>query len=81
MNTTGKDCTSHLGRILELNANRVTSQYLWPFKEDVTRFDFEVAEEDVHMCAFMVKSIVGADGLATPNEKESQLCARTTPGK
>ncbi|KAF4456061.1 stress responsive a b barrel protein [Fusarium austroafricanum] len=25
---------------------RVTSQYLWPFAEDVTRFDFEVAEED-----------------------------------
>ncbi|KAM0546421.1 hypothetical protein ACHAPJ_010888 [Fusarium lateritium] len=22
------------------------SQYLWPFAEDVTRFDFEVAEED-----------------------------------
>jgi hypothetical protein len=27
-------------------SSRVTSQYLWPFAEDVTRFDFEVAEED-----------------------------------
>ncbi|KAF4466696.1 stress responsive A B Barrel domain-containing [Fusarium albosuccineum] len=26
--------------------HRVTSQYLWPYAEDVTRFDFEVAEED-----------------------------------
>lgn len=27
-------------------SSRVTSQYLWPFAEDVTRFDFEVEEED-----------------------------------
>ncbi|KAH8176588.1 stress responsive a/B barrel domain-containing protein [Sarocladium implicatum] len=26
--------------------HRVTSTYLWPFKEDVTRFDFEVEQED-----------------------------------
>ncbi|KAI3319604.1 dimeric alpha-beta barrel [Xylariaceae sp. AK1471] len=26
--------------------HRVTSKYLWPFKEDVIRFDFEVDEED-----------------------------------
>ncbi|KAI1314165.1 stress responsive A/B barrel domain protein [Xylaria venustula] len=25
---------------------RVTSQYLWPFKEDVIRFDFEVDGQD-----------------------------------
>lgn len=25
---------------------RVTSEYLWPFAEDVTRFDFEVEQED-----------------------------------
>ncbi|TXC09059.1 hypothetical protein FocTR4_00005882 [Fusarium oxysporum f. sp. cubense] len=30
----------------KLMSSRVTSQYLWPFAEDVTRFDFEVAEED-----------------------------------
>ena len=28
---------------------RVTSEYLWPYKEDVTRFDFEVDAEDEHM--------------------------------
>ena len=26
--------------------SRVTSQYLWPYVEDVTRFDFEVDEKD-----------------------------------
>ncbi|EKJ78284.1 hypothetical protein NXS19_011406 [Fusarium pseudograminearum] len=26
--------------------HRVTSQYLWPYAEDVTRFDFEVDEKD-----------------------------------
>ncbi|OAA53671.1 Dimeric alpha-beta barrel [Cordyceps fumosorosea ARSEF 2679] len=30
--------------------HRVTSTYLWPFKEDVTRFDFEVASEDEQVC-------------------------------
>ncbi|KAJ2976481.1 hypothetical protein NQ176_g4927 [Zarea fungicola] len=30
--------------------HRVTSTYLWPFKEDVTRFDFEVAAEDEQDC-------------------------------
>ena len=30
---------------------RVTSTYLWPFKEDVTRFDFEVDEEDENRVA------------------------------
>ena len=26
--------------------SRVTSHYLWPYVEDVTRFDFEVDEKD-----------------------------------
>lgn len=26
--------------------DRVTSKYLWPFKEDVIRFDFEIGGED-----------------------------------
>ncbi|KAK3179895.1 hypothetical protein K4F52_008730 [Lecanicillium sp. MT-2017a] len=30
--------------------HRVTSTYLWPFKEDVTRFDFEVDKEDEQDC-------------------------------
>ncbi|EFQ32296.1 stress responsive A/B Barrel domain-containing protein [Colletotrichum graminicola] len=42
--------------------HRVTSTYLWPFKEDVTRFDFEVAEEDEYMCQFVAKGL--ADGSA-----------------
>lgn len=27
-------------------SDRVTNQFLWPFVEDVTRFDFEVDAED-----------------------------------
>lgn len=38
--------------------SRVTSQYLWPFKEDVMRFDFEVDEEDEYMCEMMAKAAV-----------------------
>uniref|UniRef100_L2FR09 MmgE/PrpD family protein n=1 Tax=Colletotrichum fructicola (strain Nara gc5) TaxID=1213859 RepID=L2FR09_COLFN len=38
--------------------HRVTSTYLWPFKEDVTRFDFEVEQEDEHMWDFVAKGIV-----------------------
>ncbi|KAK1980168.1 stress responsive A/B barrel domain-containing protein [Colletotrichum cereale] len=37
--------------------HRVTSTYLWPFREDVTRFDFEVAEEDEYMCQFVAKGL------------------------
>lgn len=33
--------------------HRVTSQYLWPFAEDVTRYDFEVNQEDECMLNFM----------------------------
>ncbi|KAK7427196.1 hypothetical protein QQZ08_006309 [Neonectria magnoliae] len=33
--------------------HRVTSQYLWPFAEDVTRYDFEVNQEDEYMLNFM----------------------------
>ncbi|KAF9739170.1 hypothetical protein PMIN06_002283 [Paraphaeosphaeria minitans] len=53
--------------------HRVTSQYLWPFKEDVTRFDFEVAAEDEYMCEFMVKGLVGASELATPIEDNKYI--------
>ncbi|KAI5465331.1 stress responsive A/B barrel domain-containing protein [Mariannaea sp. PMI_226] len=33
--------------------HRVTSQYLWPFAEDVTRYDFEVDAEDECMVNFL----------------------------
>lgn len=32
--------------------HRVTSQYLWPYAEDVTRYDFEVDAEDEHIVSF-----------------------------
>ncbi|KAF2015771.1 stress responsive A/B barrel domain-containing protein [Aaosphaeria arxii CBS 175.79] len=38
--------------------HRVTSEYLWPYKEDVTRFDFEVDEEDEYMCQFIAKGML-----------------------
>jgi hypothetical protein len=44
----------------------VTSTYLFPFKEDLCRYDFEVAEEDEYMCAF--DKIPEITGLATPVE-------------
>ncbi|TVY84645.1 hypothetical protein LSUE1_G000526, partial [Lachnellula suecica] len=30
--------------------HRVTQIYMFPYKEDLMRFDFEVAEEDEYMC-------------------------------
>ncbi|CAO2649628.1 Nn.00g070130.m01.CDS01 [Neocucurbitaria sp. VM-36] len=44
--------------------HRVTSEYLWPYKDDVTRFDFEVAEEDEYMCEFLVRGMM--DGGSVP---------------
>ncbi|KDN68159.1 putative stress responsive A/B Barrel domain-containing protein [Colletotrichum sublineola] len=37
------------------------STYLWPFKEDVTRFDFEVAEEDEYMCQFVARGLANGN--------------------
>ncbi|KAF4306630.1 hypothetical protein GTA08_BOTSDO05891 [Botryosphaeria dothidea] len=33
--------------------HRVTSTYLWPLKEDVVRFDFEVDKDDEYMCQLL----------------------------
>jgi hypothetical protein len=41
-----------LGRELIYVCGRVTSTYMFPFKEDLMRFDFEVDEEDEWMCLF-----------------------------
>lgn len=30
----------------------VTSTYMFPYKEDLVRFDFDVDAEDEYMCAF-----------------------------
>ncbi|KAH8669786.1 stress responsive A/B barrel domain protein [Tricladium varicosporioides] len=37
----------------------VTSTYLFPFKEDLCRYDFEVAPEDEYMCNFGVPATTG----------------------
>ncbi|PYH31552.1 uncharacterized protein BO87DRAFT_399365 [Aspergillus neoniger CBS 115656] len=34
----------------------VTSTYMFPYKEDLMRFDFEVDEEDEYMCGFPVET-------------------------
>jgi hypothetical protein len=33
-------------------SHSVTQTYLFPFKEDLCRFDFEVSPEDEYMCDF-----------------------------
>ncbi|KAF3004567.1 hypothetical protein E8E14_004604 [Neopestalotiopsis sp. 37M] len=35
--------------------HEVTSKYMFPFKEDLCRFDFEVSPEDEHLCDFSNK--------------------------
>lgn len=46
---------------------RVTNQYLWPYKDDVTRFDFEVPEEDEFICDAMMKAVLGGTALLPKN--------------
>ncbi|KAM0721353.1 hypothetical protein Q7P37_002277 [Cladosporium fusiforme] len=38
--------------------HEVTSELLFPFKEDLIRYDFEVAPEDEYMCDFIAKAAV-----------------------
>ena len=38
---------------------RVTSKLMFPFKEDLVRFDFEVQAEDEWMCDFLVEGTRG----------------------
>ncbi|OAL47007.1 stress responsive A/B barrel domain-containing protein [Pyrenochaeta sp. DS3sAY3a] len=38
--------------------HRVTSEYLWPYKQDVTRFDFEVDEGDEYMCQMLATGLM-----------------------
>jgi hypothetical protein len=45
----------------------VTSTYLFPFKEDLIRFDFEVGSEDEYICHFKPKEGEGmVKGIHTP---------------
>jgi hypothetical protein len=37
---------------------RVTSKLMFPYKEDLIRFDFEVAPEDEYMCEFLTRAMI-----------------------
>jgi hypothetical protein len=39
--------------LMGLTLSRVTSKLMFPFKEDLVRFDFEVQAEDEWMCDFV----------------------------
>ncbi|RKU42595.1 hypothetical protein DL546_004343 [Coniochaeta pulveracea] len=46
----------------------VTETYLFPYKEDLCRFDFEVAPEDEHICDF--GRMLKPPGIMTPDSGE-----------
>jgi hypothetical protein len=50
-----------------LITSRVTSVYMFPYKEDLFRFDFEVAREDEYMCQGIGDGLV--KGFMTPPEE------------
>ncbi|KAI8275546.1 D-alanine--D-alanine ligase [Colletotrichum sp. SAR11_57] len=47
----------------------VTQTYMFPFKEDLCRFDFEVDEADEYMCDFTKLASKLTGGLSTPEEQ------------
>ena len=60
-----------------LKSKRVTSTYMFPYKEDLCRFDFEVRDEDEYMCnvgkLFGLKETGGGNihkGIDTPIESD-----------
>ena len=59
--------------------HRVTSTYMFPFKEDLCRFDFEVEPEDEYMCNFIERSFVGKkqdsfiEGVLTPMDSDREV--------
>ncbi|KAJ4346761.1 uncharacterized protein N0V89_010693 [Didymosphaeria variabile] len=54
----------------------VTSTYMFPYKEDLCRFDFEVEPEDEYMCNFIERSFAGKKqdsvigGVITPTDSD-----------
>jgi hypothetical protein len=56
----------------------VTGEYLWPYKEDVMRFDFEVDEEDEYMCQWVTKAHLC--GMASQPGKETSRAAPNGTG-
>jgi hypothetical protein len=51
-------CTSAVCNIPINHLQSVTSTYMFPFDEDLCRFDFEVDPEDEYMCAFGPLSVL-----------------------
>jgi hypothetical protein len=49
-------------------------KYLWPAKEDVVRFDFEIDPEDEDMCSWIAKAHLEgmASSVATENRDAEQ---------
>ncbi|KAF5518464.1 hypothetical protein CGCA056_v009420 [Colletotrichum aenigma] len=47
----------------------VTQTYMFPFKENLCRFDFEVDEADEYMCDFTKLASKLTGGLSTPEEQ------------
>jgi hypothetical protein len=58
--------------------SRVTSTYMFPYKEDLIRFDFEVDGEDEYVCRGIGNSI--AMGLMIPPQ-ERERCAKEVTNK
>ena len=56
--------------------NRVTSTYMFPYKEDLIRFDFEVDQKDEYMCRRIgdgiVKGFMTAPAEDRNREREEQ---------
>jgi hypothetical protein len=52
----------------------VTKTYMFPYKEDLCRFDFEVAPEDEYMCEFFASAALKGQITSPriPEEKGSQ---------
>ncbi|CAI7627119.1 unnamed protein product [Penicillium manginii] len=47
--------------------HRVTSTYMFPYKEDLVRYDFEVGAEDEWMWNFPANEVDGANGINGTN--------------
>lgn len=54
-----------------LTKSRITSTYMFPFKEDLFRFDFEVDSEDEYMCQGIGNSLV--EGFVKPPEDGTKI--------
>jgi hypothetical protein len=61
-----RNITSELGPVVSLLWTiflpdwdlRVTSQFMFPYNEDLIRFDFEVVPEDEYMCEFLARAAI-----------------------